>query len=475
MAPFVSGKPFGANHSSRPLRRRILVSTLSVATTAVLLFALPLAFAVRGLDRSQEYAELQSQATAVAALIPDNVVGASVRVPVPRSKSAQSEAGTTIGIYTPDGQLIGGQGPSHSPLAASAGSGWVQHGGESGQLAAAVAVPSDRSVVSVVRAAVSAGSVSSHTAGRWVAMLILALVVLGLAGLLAVGQARRAARPLERLTEAARALGDGMFVIDLPRSGIREADVAAEALQDTAERLGRVLERERAFSADASHQLRTPLTGLLLGLEAALSRPAADDSAALREALDRGRVLERTIEDLLTLRRDLSDLGSVDVALVVRELAKIWSQPLLDCGRELTVSTADHLPPVVASAPALRQIVDVLLDNALHHGSGTVTLKASELAETVVIEIQDEGPGLTGDPEAAFARGHRHRDGHGIGLALARRLAEADGGRLIVRRARPAPIFALLLPVADSIVVPAGAPSPVSHHARSDTRDHAAW
>jgi signal transduction histidine kinase len=120
------------------------------------------------------------------------------------------------------------------------------------------------------------------------------------------------------------------------------------------------------------------------------------------------------------------------------------------------------LPAAAASEPAVRQVVDVLLDNALEHGGGTVSLIGTDLAGAVAIEVGDEGPGLTGDPEAAFTRRSPTARRHGIGLALARTLAEADGGRLLVRRAAPRPVFALLLRSADDVVATARVQSGVS-------------
>ncbi len=237
------------------------------------------------------------------------------------------------------------------------------------------------------------------------------------------------------------------------RSEIREADAAGAALQDTAARLGHLLERERAFSADASHQLRTPLTGLLLGVESALERPGADLRAALNDALTRGRLLQGTVDDLLSLGRDTaSSPGSLDVAVEVQAAGRQWEPAFRAAGRTLAVSTPASLPTAAASAPAVRQILGVLLANALHHGAGTVGLTAGDLGDAVAVEVTDDGEGLTGDPEAAFTRRSPGAGDHGIGLALARSLAEADGGRLVVFRANPRPRFALLLPPADTVV-----------------------
>lgn len=435
---------------SRPLRRRIAGGILGVTSVAIFLFAIPLGVALSRLDRSQELAELQRDATRTAALVPDNLITPAGSVPVPPDPTGAGEA--LIGIYTPGGSRVGGQGPARSTLARGGRDGRVHQGSEAGQLAVTVPVPSDRRVVAVVRAAVPASTVTARIRRWWAAMGVLGLAVLGVAALLARRQARLIAAPLERLTAAARALGDGAFSVSTERSGIREADAAGDALQDTASRLGELLQRERAFSADASHQLRTPLTGLLLGLESAISRPGADPRRALQDALGRGLELQLTIDDLLELRRDTGPgPGTVDVLAELQAAVDRW-RPRFTARRTLTVTVPSPPPPVTASAAALRQILDVLLDNALQHGDGAVTLLADDLGDAVAVEVGDQGRGLSGDPDAAFDRRSPSARGHGIGLALARSLAEADGGRLVIRRAAPHPVFALLLPVADTVI-----------------------
>ncbi len=430
------------------MRRRIATGILAVTSLAVLLFALPLAVAIDRLHQDEQLARLQRDATRIVSLIPDNPISSASRVEVP--SSAASDA--LIGIYTPTGARAGGGGPAVSPITAATRDGRVHQGRERGQLTVAVPVPSDGHVVAVVRAAVPSSVVRGRSERSWVAMVALGLVILGLAALLARRQAGRIAAPLERLTVAARALGDGNFIIAAERSGIHEADAASAALRDTAARLGELLDRERAFSADASHQLRTPLTGLLLGLEAALEEKDPDLRAAARNAIERGRHLQATIDHLLSLRRDAhSRSGSVDLGPELSAAAERWQRMFAPQHRRLLVSVPAVLSPVRTSVAALQQILDVLLDNALTHGAGEARIAAHERGDAVTVEVVDEGPGLSGDPESAFTRRAALARGHGIGLALARSLAEAEGGRLLVRDIGPKPVFALFLPAADTV------------------------
>lgn len=438
---------------SRSLRRRIVAGILGVTALAVLLFAVPLAAATNDLYRSEKLARLQADATRIAALVPDDpITGQSPgRLPAPAGLPRQ----TVVGLYSPAGVRVAGSGPLRSRLASASGDGRVHEGNESGQLAVAVPVPSDRDVVAIVRAAAATSTVTHRTYRSWLGMAALGLAVMAIAALLARRQAQRIADPLERLTASARALGAGDFAFSAQHSGIAEADAASQALEDTAGRLGRLLERERAFSADASHQLRTPLTGLLLGLESALARSNADLRAAIEEAIGRGRHLQDTIGDLLSLRRDTGERASLDVHLELQAAAERWSSQFQRLQRQVRVNASHALPPVAAPPAAVRQVLDVLLGNALEHGGGTVTLSAHDLGSGVSVEVGDEGAGLVGDPEAAFHRRSSRARGHGIGLALARSLAEAEGGRLVVRRPAPHPVFAVLLPAAESVVAAA--------------------
>jgi signal transduction histidine kinase len=258
-------------------------------------------------------------------------------------------------------------------------------------------------------------------------------------------QSGRLAAPLERLTEAAQALGDGDFTVRARRSGVREADAAGRALEVTARRLGEVLDRERAFSADVSHQLRTPLTGLLLGLESALDRADADPRAAIRTALERGQHLQSIIDDILRLARDGQGPREVlDVPALLKDVRGHWHGPLTARGRPLSVTFREPLPEVRSAPSVILQILDVLVDNAATHGRGRISVEAVDLGTALSIEVSDEGAGIT-DGEDVFTRRTINGEGHGIGLPLARSLAEAEGGRLLLRRPMP-PVFALLLP-----------------------------
>lgn len=440
-----------ARSGGTPLRRQLLTAIAGVTTVAVVLFAIPLAIAVQRLYRNEAITSLERDATRVAAAAPDDEVKHPRPVPLP----AGLRSHLTVGIYRTDGQLLAGAGPARSRPAADAADGRLHQALEDGALTVSAPIPSDEGVTASVRVSMPYGAIRERTDRAWLLMAALALLIVLLAATLARYQAGRLAGPLERLTRAAQALGDGDFTIRAQRSGVREADTAELALEATARRLGTLLDRERSFSADVSHQLRTPLTGLLLGLESALERPGADLIAAIRTAVQRGEHLQEIIDDLLSLARDTGPgRETIDVEALFDDVKTRWEGQLAAAGRPLLTTVQRPLPEVRSLPSAIRQILDVLIDNAATHGAGAVTVEAVDIGTGLAIDVGDEGPGVADGVDIFARRQSAARDGagnghgHGIGLAFARSLAEAADGRLVLRRPAP-PVFTLLLPAAE--------------------------
>ncbi|GAB1818719.1 HAMP domain-containing sensor histidine kinase [Herbidospora sp. RD11066] len=423
-----------------PLRHRALAAIVAVTALAVLLFAGPLAVLVDRLYRDQATAALQRDAVWIAATIPDDI-GKNPNLPFTLPADISTEL--TVGVYTVQGKRLLGAGPPTSTLAATSADGRTHQQIADDQIAVSAPIPSDEGITITVRVATPYEEAQEKIHQAWLLLGLLAAIALGAAAAMAVYLARRLATPLERLTRAAQDLGDGDFTVRAPRSGLLEADQAAVALETTARRLGDVLAREKAFSADVSHQLRTGLTGLLLGLESALARPTTDRTEAIANALARGERLQTIIEDLVTLARDTHGTNPpLNLPTLMDEIRQDWHGLLADQGRRLTIRHETDLPVVRVSPAAVRQILLVLLDNALRHGAGEVLVTITDVGPGIALNVSDQGPGIT---EGQDIFGRIPRDGHGIGLALARSLAEAEGGRLLLHRERP-PTFSLLLP-----------------------------
>ncbi|MFI6515458.1 sensor histidine kinase [Spirillospora sp. NPDC050679] len=187
------------------------------------------------------------------------------------------------------------------------------------------------------------------------------------------------------------------------------------ALTRTLAQVGALIERERAFSEHAAHQLRASVAAMLLGLEAAVERSGGNLAAAVRTALHRGHRATASIDDLLALARGRLTPGVVEPHRLLEEVHDTWSAKAEAARRRLTVRIDAPLPPVIAARAAVLHILNVLVDNALAHGEGEVTLAAAAVADQIVFSVADEGR-IAGP----CARG-------GTGLALARALAEAEG------------------------------------------------
>jgi signal transduction histidine kinase len=318
-----------------------------------------------------------------------------------------------------------------------------------GRIVVAVPINGDEQVVGALRASRPAKVVADRTRNAWLVMVAIAVGAVLVAGLLAWWQARRITRPIDELVDTAGRLGGGDFSVQTEPSGIDELDQLGSALNTTAHRLGDLVSRERAFSADASHQLRTPIAGLRVKVEGALLAPDSDARSALAEMLPPIDRLETTVEDLLRLARDTDvERSPLDAPKLLREAEEHWRGVLAAQGRTLEVVIEDDLPAPAVAEPAVRQILDVLLSNAQRHGTGTVTLAVrSSLPGAVVLQVGDVGDVVL-DPRRIFER-HTGSD-HGVGLALGRALAEAEGARLVLEHAGPNPVFALVIPTEDS-------------------------
>ncbi len=277
---------------------------------------------------------------------------------------------------------------------------------------------------------------------------LLAVFALVTAAMLATLQARSLARPLERLARSAGRVGDGDFSAPPVASGIAEIDDISRSLRLSATRVDRMLESERGFTADATHQLRTGLTGLALRLELLQRRVDSDAAAEVTAILDQTHELNGTLDSLLAVARTGStgERTEVDLDRVVTHHVEDW-RPSYERGDRQVVVVSAPSTPVRATPGLVGQIVDVLLGNALEHGGGTVTVVIG--AGGVVVE--DEGAGVAAESiPTLFERPPDHRAAHGRGLALARRLAESDGGRLELSCATPA-AFTLRYPPARGV------------------------
>ncbi len=430
------------------MRTRIITLAVLTSVLATCLFAVPLGWAFREHMLGQERGHLVREASDVAIEVANDVEAGSRVDRDPLADVEEDDEDLTAAVFDEDGDLLAGAAPDRDlAVLEEALDGEVSSRIDDELVMAAVPVTHGQDVIGAVLVTEQRSAALGEVGLVWGAMAGLAAAAVVVTWLVARGQARRLARPLEDLEESARRLGDGDFSVRTRRGGIEEIDAVGAALDTTAIRLDDLLARERAFSADASHQLRTPLAGMRLRLEAALERTDADPRQAIAASLVDADRLEAIIDELLGLARagQAASAGPVDLDALLGELGPEWAARLALHGRDLAVRVDPGAPDARASGAAVRQVLGVLVDNATTHGRGTVTVTVREAAGAVAVDVSDEGPGVQ-DPEGVlFSRQADRRDGHGIGLALARRLVEAEQGRLTLTSASP-PVFTMLLP-----------------------------
>ncbi|MFG2025065.1 ATP-binding protein [Streptomyces sp. NPDC048825] len=274
-----------------------------------------------------------------------------------------------------------------------------------------------------------------------------ALLAVIAAVLLAVRQANRLASPLTDLAETAERLGSGDPRPRHKRYGVPELDRVADVLDSSAERIARMLTAERRLAADASHQLRTPLTALSMRLE---EITLTDDPDTVKEeatiALGQVERLTDVVQRLLTNSRDPRTGSAVtfDLDEVINQQLAEWRPAYRSAGRAIVSSGKRHLQ-AVGTPGAVAQVLAALIENSLMHGGGTVALRTRVTGNQAVVEVTDEGEGVPAELGARiFERAISGQNSTGIGLAVARDLAEADGGRLEMLQAQP-PVFGLFL------------------------------
>jgi signal transduction histidine kinase len=280
------------------------------------------------------------------------------------------------------------------------------------------------------RVTIPTSAVDSRIRRYWLILAAIAAIVLAAAMVVAVALARFVARPLHRVEQAAAALGAGDLAARAPEhEGPEEVQMLARSFNDTAAKLEVLVRAQDEFVADASHQLRTPLTALRLRLE------NGDVDGSLREV----ERLNGLVDELLALARaDARPASVVDVASVVRSRVEHW-RALADEQEVALVADSDGAARAYASAERLSQVLDNLLSNAFEVAppNSTVAAAVRRDGRWVELRVRDRGPGMTAEQrEHAFDRFWTRSDGgSGIGLAIVRRLVETDGGEVELRDA----------------------------------------
>lgn len=289
----------------------------------------------------------------------------------------------------------------------------------------------------VVRATERYDSRRDITVALWVEHALAPLIALPVLALLIGWAVRRGLRPLEALAAklAARKPGsrDTLDVVDAPR----ELEPVLDALNSQFTLLEEALERERRFSADVAHELRTPLASTMINLEnAEASRDTGEADIALSGARASLAALARRVEQLLSLARleassRAESHADIDLLAVARTVIEELAPLIGDSDVELDVALPDGTLMVRGHAVALAALLRNLLENALRHvpQGGFVKLIIQREQVHAVIDVIDNGEGIPPERRAAvFARFHREAssrgDGYGLGLSIVQRAAQ---------------------------------------------------
>ena len=422
------------------MRRRILQSTLLVVAITALVLGGPLAITTWQLVEDLHRAFLTTRLDQVAQ-----------RIEVPGKPGLIDTAAVELAV-PPDGRLV----------VQEAGRPDVVIGVDVGQDPVSVRLPFGPGGSLTLEEPLSA----MRTEQVQVTLVVLLLVVLSVStgAVVATVTARRLAEPLRGVADRAARLGAGDFRAVPDRHGIPELDRVSDVLDGSAVALAELVQRERALVGDVSHQLRSRITALQLRLDVLASHPDPTAREEALAALEQTERLSGVLDELLESARAARAAGAEpqDLKAGLAAVADEWRPALRAAGRTLKLRVPEGLLARVTPA-RMREAVGALVDNAIQHGAGTVSISARAAENSLLIEVSDSGAGV---PEElvphVFDRGVSVGSSTGIGLALARALVEADGGRLELSRARP-PVFTIFLPAAraeDVVSVPRPVASP---------------
>lgn len=322
----------------------------------------------------------------------------------------------------------------------------------------AVPVRSGANVRGVVRLTLPESVVDDRVRNRVIGIAVAAIMTVVAASVTAFVLASAIARPIKRLEKRTQELADGDLSVRAEVAGPPEVKELAESFNQMADRLGRVIEQQRAFAGDASHQLRTPLTALRLRLEQAAMGVRNDPDGAT-ENIDAAMAevdrLRRLIEQLLQLARSegaVQRTERVNLTDLLEDRLASWG-PLAEENGDIL--RGEIAPGLVADtvAGAVEQIVDNYIDNAIEYTpAGTeIVVTAARSGNSIEITVRDNGLGMSESARSrAFDRFWRgaeassRPEGTGLGLAIVQQLAVAAGARCELRDNEPSGLCAVL-------------------------------
>ncbi|GHB22418.1 two-component sensor histidine kinase [Streptomyces viridiviolaceus] len=415
------------------MRWALVKVSLAVTAMVVVAFAVPLGLVIREMARDRAFAGAEREAAAVAPALSITTDRDQLARVV---ASAGSDAGMAVHIPASGAQGagvdIGRQRATDEDIAAVRELGRASTTEVSGGSTLLQPVALSSGEIAVVEVYVPESEVTNGVGTAWAVLAAVgaALIVGSVAVADRLGV--RMVRPAQRLVEGAHELGEGKLGARVPEEGPTELRLAAVAFNSMADQVVQLLANERELAADLSHRLRTPLTVLRLNAASLGDGPAADQTRAAVEQLEREvDTIIRTARDAKPQTAAAGPGAGCDAAEVVRERMAFWSALAEDEGRKWRVAGADRPVRIPVARADLAAALDALLGNVFRHTQeGTAfAVDVHNGEDAVIVLVSDAGPGIP-DPEAAMARGRGSgSDGStGLGLDIVRRLAESTGG-----------------------------------------------
>ncbi|GAA2792987.1 sensor histidine kinase [Streptomyces showdoensis] len=433
--------------------RRLIVSYILLVAVAILLFTVPVAFTLTAQLRNDTEAFAKREATTMA-LLAGNGNASSCRALEEMARAYERQTGARVRV-TPTAACATDL-PEPAPGTAldralddgRATADWGSDFIWGSDLVVTVPAKDGDRIVGAVRIVYPTESLNHRLWTIWGFRAGLAVVVLGVAALIGAMVARRLTRPLRQLNDMASKFSDGDLTARSPVEGPVETQTLARTLNQAGERLDTLIASQRNFVADASHQLRTPLTALRLSLD-----NIADgvDDEFVREDVELATAevvrMSRLVNGLLVLARAEAKVTAaepVPLLDVVEERLSVWRAAAEE--RAVTIEfieTAGGRPQVLAGPGHLEQVLDNVLSNALEVSpdGGTITVRIDPGDAAMRLSVLDQGPGMPDQEKSrAFDRfwrgqGLTGRSGSGLGLAVVKQLVTDDGGTVTLRDA----------------------------------------
>jgi signal transduction histidine kinase len=416
------------------VRWALVKVSLAVTAMVVVAFAVPLGLVIREMARDRAFSNAEREAAAIAPALSIT----TDREQLERVVASAGSDDAAVAVHIPatgdakDGIDIGRERAAALDIAAVRKLGRASTTPVTGGSVLLQPVAIGSGGIAVVEVFVPEAEVSKGVGTAWAVLAAVgaALIVGSVAVADRLGV--RMVRPAQRLAQGAHELGEGKLGVRVPEEGPPELRSAAVAFNSMADQVVQLLAGERELAADLSHRLRTPLTVLRLNAASLGEGPAAEQTRAAVEQL------EREVDTIIRTARDARPQTSAagpgagcDAAEVVRERMRFWSALAEDEGRTWRVAGADRPVRIPVARADLAAALDALLGNVFRHTpEGTAfAVDVHNGEDAVIVLVSDAGPGIP-DPDAAMARGRGSgSDGStGLGLDIVRRLAESTGG-----------------------------------------------